>query len=300
MKGMKQNSQRIEVAGYSETLGIRLLQELAARRLFIFSTEEAKLAGRDLGIDQGYCPQLLSHLVAGGWLLRLRRGLYAGLGRLPGAIEVHPFAVATSLVSPSAISHWSALHHHGLTDQVPRHVTASTPKKVVTPSMRAPSGGEGRRSGQEGGKHLWESNGVPYEYFTVTQDRFFGIEEVWIDEHFRVPIYDKERSLLDGFVAPRIFGSLSEPLGILEEHLSTLDLEKIVSYAVRLGKASVARRLGWALDRMGVPSRVTEPLASLPMDGVRVLDPTRPHEGRYDDRWMVQENLGQRGEVVWQ
>ena len=39
---------------------------------------------------------------------------------------------------------------------------------------------------------------------------------------------------------------------------------------------------------------MTEPLASLPMDGVRVLDPTRPHVGRYDDRWMVQENLGQR------
>ena len=291
--------QTIEAAGYGETLGIRLLREMAGRGLFIFSTDEAKAAGGQLGIDEGYCPQLLAHLVAGGWLLRLRRGLYAGLGGLPGSVEVHPFAVATRLVSPAAISHWSALHHHGLTEQVPRHVTASTPRKVVTPSMRAPSGAgrrEGRQIDEEGGKHFWQANGVAYEYFTVTRDRFFGIEEVWIDEHFRIPIYDKERSLLDGFVAPRVFGSLSEPLGILEEHLATLDLEKIVAYAVRLGKASVARRLGWALDRLGVPSCVTEPLASLSMDGVRVLDPTRPREGPYDDRWMVQENLG--GQVV--
>lgn len=298
---MAKNAETIHATGYGETLGVRLLREMAARGLFIFSTEEAKEAGGDLGIDQGYCPQLLSHLVAGGWLLRLRRGLYAGLGRLPGSVEVHPFAVATRLVSPAAISHWSALHHHGLTEQVPRHVTASTPKKVVTPSMRAPSEAqrrEARQSGQEGGKHLWQTNGAAYEYFTVTRDRFFGIEEVWVDEHFRVPICDKERTLLDGFVAPRVFGSLSEPLGILEEHLGDLDLEKIVAYAIRLGKASVARRLGWALDRLGVPSRVTEPLASLPMDGVRVLDPTRPREGRYDDRWMVQENLSQRGEEV--
>ena len=52
MKCMKKNSQAIEVAGYGETLGIRLLQELAARGLFIFSTDEAKVTGGDLGIDQ--------------------------------------------------------------------------------------------------------------------------------------------------------------------------------------------------------------------------------------------------------
>lgn len=289
---MEKSDQPSQALGYGETLGIRLLQEMSARGLFIFTTEEAKVAGSDLGIDDHYCPQLLSHLVTGGWLLRLRRGLYAGLGRLPGSIEVHPFAVATRLVSPAAISHWSALHHHGLTEQVPRHVTASTPRKVVTPSMRSPSETQRR----EGGKHLWQTKGVAYEYFTVTLDRFFGIEEIWVDEHFRVPIYDKERSLLDGFVTPRVFGSLSEPLGILEEHLGALDLEKIIAYAVRLGKASVARRLGWALDRLGVPSRLTEPLAGLPMDGIRVLDPTRPREGRYDERWMVQENLNHRGQ----
>jgi len=292
---MSEQTQSIQ-AGYGETLGIRLLQELAARGLFIFSIEEAKMVAGDLGIDEGYGPQLLSQLVTGGWLRRLRRGLYAGLGRLPGWVDVHPFAVATRLVSPAAISHWSALHHHGLTEQVPRHVTASTPRKVVTPSMRAPSAAqrrEGRKAGEEGGKHLWETNGVAYEYFTVTRDRFFGIEEIWVDEHFRVPIYDKERSLLDGFVAPRVFGSLSEPLGILEEHLGSLDLEKMVGYAVRLGKASIARRLGWALDRLGVPSRVTDPLVRIPMDGVKVLDPTRPYEGRDDDQWMIRENVSQ-------
>ena len=289
------------IEGYGETLGVKLLRELAGRGSFIFSTEEAKAAAADLAIPETYLPQLLSKLAAGGWLLRLRRGLYAGMGRLPGEVEVHPFAVATNLVSPSAISHWSALHHHGLTEQVPRQVTASTPKKVVTPSMRAHSTrsqsrprGEGA-SGREAGRHTWEINRVNYEYYTVASDRFFGIEEVWVDEHFRVPIYDRERSLLDGFAAPRLFGGLSEALGILEEHAGDLDLEKLVRYALRYGKASVAKRLGWALDRTGAPRRVTAPLAKLPMDGVRVLDPTRPREGKYDDRWMVQENLSAGG-----
>jgi predicted transcriptional regulator of viral defense system len=278
---------------YGESLGIRLLRELFERGLFVFTIEDARAAAADLGIPASYLTQLLSKLAAGGWLLRLRRGLYAGTGRLPGEVEVHPFAIATSLVAPSAISHWSALHHHGLTEQVPRRVCASTPKKVVTPSMR-PAAIHLRKSRQDesaAGKHTWEIAGVSYEYVTVSADRFFGIEEVWVDEHFKVPIYDKERSLLDGFVAPRMFGSLSEVLGILEEHLNDLDLEKLVAYGLRYGKAAVAKRLGWALDQAGAQRRVTAPLAALPISGVRSLDPTRPRRGSYDPRWMIQDNL---------
>ncbi len=284
--------------GYGETLGVKLMRELAERGLFIFTTEDAKAAAADLAIPETYLPQLLSKLAAGGWLLRLRRGLYAGTGRLPGEVQIHPFAVATSLVSPSAISHWSALQHHGLTEQMPRRVTASAPKKVVTPSMRAgPARARGRQNVKRRvGKHAWEINGVSYEFVTVTAERFFGIEEVWVDEHFKVPIYDRERSLLDGFASPRLFGGLGEALGILEEHARDLDLEKLVEYALRYDKASVAKRVGWALERVGAPRRVTAPLAKLPMSGVRMLDPTRPREGKYDERWMVQDNLSAGGE----
>jgi len=300
---MANDSRIVQTERYGETLGVRLLRELANRGIFIFTTEDAKAVAADLAIPETYLPQLLSRLAAGGWLLRLRRGLYAGMGKLPGSVEVHPFVVATSLVTPSAISHWSALHHHGLTEQVPRRVTASSPKKVVTPSMRTVRSQTRqpdvdlaeREEEREAGRHTWEINGVEYEYHTAPGDRFFGIEEVWVDEHFRVPIYDKERSLLDCFALPRHFGGLGEALGILEEHASELDLERLTQYALRYGKASVAKRLGWALDRAGIPHRVTAPLAKLPMDGMRLLDPTRPRGGKYDERWMVQDNLSAGG-----
>lgn len=271
---------------YGQTLGTKFLQELAERGLFVFTTDDAKAVAGELGIPENYLSELLSRLAASGWIKRLRRGLYAGTGKLPGEVEVHPFAIATSMVSPSAISHWSALHHHGLTEQVPRQVTASTPKRVVTPSMRPGAVAPGA------GKHAWEVNGVRYEYVTTTAGRLFGVEEVWVDENFKVPIFDRERTLLDCFAAPRRFGSLSEGLGILEEHIDDLDLRKLVSYALRYGNASVAKRLGWALDRAGAPRRVTLPLAELPMEGVRILDPTRPREGSNDTRWMVLDNLG--------
>lgn len=66
----------------------------------------------------------------------MRRGLYTTIGMESVANITHSFLIATHLVQPSAISHWSALQHHGLTEQIPQIITASTPTKVVTPSMR--------------------------------------------------------------------------------------------------------------------------------------------------------------------
>ncbi len=55
--------------------------------------------------------------------------------------------IATSLVSPSAIAHFSALAHHGLTDQIPQVISAITTRKVVVPSMRMAEGAGGSTSG---------------------------------------------------------------------------------------------------------------------------------------------------------
>lgn len=189
------------------------------------------------------------------------------------------------MVNPSAISHWSALHHHGLTEQVPRVVTAITPKKVVTPSMRGASPSARRR------KHAWFVDGVRYEFVTVREAHFFGFEEIWIDEYTKVPITDKERTVLDTFISPRMFGGMGEGLGIIEEHLPMLTLDRLVNYTCRYGKISVAKRLGWALERAGIEESALTPLLEMPVTGYHALDPTRPRRGPCDRRWMIQNNL---------
>ena len=190
-----------------------------------------------------------------------------------------------NLVEPSAISHWSALNHHGLTTQIPRIVTAITPKKVVTPSMRGASSESRRR------KHMWTIEGVRYEFISVQEKHFFGIEQFWVHEFTTVSITDKERSVLDTFVFPRRFGGLGEGLGIIDEHLNTLDLNKLVGYALRYGKIAVVKRLGWALEDAGAASTVLNPLHSVEATGYHALDPTLPSRGPCDKKWMIQNNL---------
>jgi predicted transcriptional regulator of viral defense system len=278
-----------ERAGYADTLGVRLLRGLAEAGHYVFTTADAREVAAPLGIGERYLSQLLPHLVDGGWLTRLRRGLYAQAGLLPGEVSLSPFVVATRLVSPAAISHWSAMSHHGLTEQIPQNVMALTPRKVVTPSMR-----RGQKT-LGAARHAWEVGGIRYEYTIVKPEHYFGIEEIWIDAHFRVPITDRERTVLDGFIAPRLLGGMGEVLGTLEEHAEDLDLEKLVAYARRYGKASVAKRLGMLLERLEVPEPIWAPLAALPIAGFRVLDPTRPACGPYDQRWMIQNNLTPTG-----
>lgn len=267
------------------THSIRFLKALAEDGLTIFSATQAREIADNIAIPSGYVNNLLMLMVRNGWIARLHRGFYARSNLTIGGVSIHPFAVATNLVTPSAISHWSALHYHGFTEQIPRIVTAFTFKKVVTPSMRKKS------HDAHHGRHAWVIDGIRYEFVTVKEKFYFGIEEIWIDEYHRIPITDKERTVLETFISTRWFGGISEALGIIENHLNSITIERLVDYACRYGLKSIAKRVGWTLEQAGVESSLLEPLREIPATSYHALDPTLPHRGACDSRWMIQNNL---------
>ena len=77
-----------------------------------------------------------------------------------------------------------------MTDQVPTDITLSSPRRTYPPS--------GRTRGADDGP-VWTVRGVRYEFFAVGWARFFGVTRVWADNRHRVPIFDRERALLDAF-----------------------------------------------------------------------------------------------------
>ncbi len=261
-----------------------LLRGLAERGLTTFTTGDAREVAEEARVAPSYVGLLLNRLARGGWVRRIKRGTYALSTGLTGFPEAHPFAIGMALVDSCAVSGWAALNYHGLTDQIPQVITLTTPRRVVTPAMR----GAARAA-----PSTWEVAGQRYEIVTVVPAHFFGYEEVWMGES-RVRIFDRERALLDSFALPRRFGGLGEGLAILEEHLHEIDVRRLVAHALRYGKVSVARRLGWSLDQVGAEAGLLEPLRELPVRGYRLLDPTRPARGSGDARWGVLENLGPR------
>lgn len=269
----------------AESQGVRLLRQLSLQGKRIFNMQDVTVAATTENIPHNQLKKILSNLAKHGRALRVRRGLYISIGLIAEQNITHPFVIAAYLIQPSAISHWSALQHHGLTEQIPQIVTASTPSKVVTPSMRE------KKPQRSKTKHVWEIEGVRYEYINVQQKHFFGIEKIWLDEHFQVPITDKERTILDLFIYPKMFGGIGEAFGILENSLATIDTQKLISYAVQYDKKSLAKRLGWALEYFGVSAKQLEPLLRVPINYYCRLDPSAHPTGPCDNRWMIQNNL---------
>ena len=270
---------------YSLAAGVALAAELAKQGLLVFTTQQARHVAGELQIPESGVGMLLTRLADAGWVIRLRRGLYAGTGKLPGGVDVPPFVLATALVDPSAIALWSALAHHDLTDQVPVAITAITPRKVITPSMRTPCTSRVQ--------HAWHVAGVECRFVTLTESRYeIGIERVWADERFAFSITDRERTVLDTFAMPRHFGGISEGLAVLDRAVTTLDVDKLVHYALQYGSRTLVKRLGWSLEQTRLDASTLMPLLQVPATSYSVLDPGRPRRGEHDRRWKLIVNLG--------
>jgi len=122
-------------ATYGRSQGIRLLEAAAQELGLLFTRQALRPLAERQGLSDGHLSQLLSRLNASGQIAILKRGVYAVQSPLYAG-EVHPFAIAAALLQPAAISHWSALAHHGFTTQLPEVVQATTTAAVITPEMR--------------------------------------------------------------------------------------------------------------------------------------------------------------------
>ena len=262
------------------TTGIELVRKLSAEGRRVFTADAAREVAPSVGLSSGYFRQALHHLVRDGWIVRLKKGLYALSGAAPGTTALHEFEIAMALVAPAAISHWSAMSHHGLTDQVPCRVVVLTTARSV-PRVR------GKQAVRDASGY--PVGGTVYQFVQVKSERFFGIEQVWINEA-RISITDPERTLLDGLMSPQYCGDFAEVLHAFELRAPKLDVERIIGYALKLDTAT-AKRLGWILERQGIASDRLEPLRALPIKGYRVLDASGPRRGPYEARWMIRVNL---------
>jgi len=259
------------------TPALTLVRRLAADGCRVFSTEQAREIAPDVGLSAGYVGQALHHLARAGWLVRLRKGLYALSSAVPGVSPAHEFEVAMALVRPAAINHFSAMHYHELTDQIPGQVFVTTITGRWVPRGRTDGGG-GYRVGE-----------TVYQFVQVKPERFFGTQEVWIGEA-RVTVTDMERTLIDGLLMPQHCGGFAEVIHAFEGAQERLNLDRLIEYALKLD-AATAKRLGWVLENTGMERSRLAALERVEVTGCSKLDPTGPRRGGYNRAWMVQENL---------
>lgn len=230
-----------------------------------FSTDDAREALGHRAEDP--TRQFLDRLQRKGWVRPIRRGRFAiiplssGEERTP---QLHEFLVAMELVSPAAIAYWSALNHHGMTEQLPRTVFVATDHPVRRPPK--------------------EALGLTFKVVALRPAKFFGIVQDWIDGR---PFWvtDKEKTIIDGLDLPKYVGGVGEIAKALGSIWKELDEAKLRKYAAKIGNSAVAKRLGLLMETLtlGNPEALRKAVRLAP--GFSPLDPTLPGKGKYNRRW---------------
>lgn len=236
-----------------------------------FTTKDArKFLGQE---HHKLAPAILTRLKRKGWTVALRRGVYAVVpfsSGTTGSAQIHEYVAAMHLVEPAAIAFFSALNHHGLTEQLPKTVFIATDHKVR--------------------KRQRTSLGYSFRIVSLRKRKFFGLTRAWIGEQ-SFQITDAEKTIIDGLDQPKYAGGIGTIARALSSHWEELDHDRLISYAVRSGTSAVLKRLGYLMEalELGDAESLREQVKL--KGGYPRLDPTLPAKGRHNRRWGVLVNV---------
>src|SRR3989339_252401 len=136
-----------------------LLEELIVKYGQIVTSEQIYEQGKGVW-DQQVMKNVVTRLTRNGWLIRIKRGLYA-ISDLSsrGFLSLSPSVVANLLVENSYVSFESALAYHGMFDQLTNKTISISQVQYKTVQLQS----------------------VEYSFVKVLEKWFFGWEKVSID-----------------------------------------------------------------------------------------------------------------------
>jgi len=237
-----------------------------AKRDKTFTFEEALQIS---GLSRSSLKKVIYRLEQRGAIERIEKGKYMiiPLGAEKGKYTLNEFVIGSLLVNPYCIAYWSALHHYGLTEQIPNTVFIQTTARKK--------------------KQQIEVFGVRYRVVRVKDTKFFGIRKEWIEET-QINITDREKTIIDCLDKPQYCGGVVEVAKALKDE--NLNKEKLLEYAQQIANSGVVRRLGYLYNLLGTD------IDAPPIEtrNYLLLDPTMPHKGTKDARWRLIINLDEK------
>mgnify|MGYP002762684942 FL=1 len=207
-----------------------------------------------------------------GWLERIAHGKYLIVPLSAGEDSVytaHEFVIASALVEPMYIGYWSAMNHHGLTEQVPQTVYIVTPERA----------------------REREIHGVTYQPVSVTEQKFFGYQPTAVGSN-QINISSIEKTLVDCADHPEFCGGISELTKALQNAVdSRCSWERVVEYLRQVDNGAATKRIVYLSDQLDIELPQYSALTEEFTTGYPLLDPTREATGTHDSTYQLRLNV---------
>ncbi len=219
--------------------------------------------------------KMLSELVKGGWLLRLRDGLYyiIPFDRDPETFLPNWHITASCLAGDDEfyIGYYSAMEIHSLITQ-PALIEQVVVNMQVKPSMI-------------------EIQGVRFQFIYHNPKHFFGFKKQWIDKFNKVLCSDLEKTILDCLYKPQYAGGIVEVAKAIYKVQDELNYERFLNYCHQFGSQSVIKRFGFLIDLYEIKTPITDQLQEMKSTTWTLLDPSHEKQGRMLNKWRIQVNV---------
>ena len=225
-----------------------------------------------LDIPQKSAKDMAYALKEKGWLERLAHGKYLIIPLAAGENAVHTeheFVIASALVEPMYIGYWSAMNHHGLTEQMSRTVYIVTTERAQKRKI----------------------HGVTYRPVSVTEQKFFGYQPTAVGSN-QVNISSIEKTLVDCADHPEFIGGIGELAKTMQNAVETrCSWERAVEYLRRVGNGAATKRIVYLADQMDIDLPEYWNLVENFTTGYPLLDPTREARGTHDSKYQLRLNV---------
>ncbi|MFO7992016.1 MAG: type IV toxin-antitoxin system AbiEi family antitoxin [Thermoplasmata archaeon] len=194
----------------------QLISEIRSREMVVFTPNDIH---RFLDTSKENTYRIIGNMMEKDLVKRVERGKYI-LSETWKELDI--YEIVPDIFQPCYIAFWSALHYHGMTDQVPQTVFVVTTKRKKSLGLQ----------------------GQKIKYVTVKKSLFFGYER-----YGKVVVSDKEKTVIDCLRHPEYSGGISQIKDAISDELNT---ERLIEYCELTGSSAVASRLGYLLEERGI------------------------------------------------
>ncbi len=176
--------------------------------------------------------------------------------------------IGSFLAKDGGVAYWTAMHFHGLTEQIPNVIYVQT-------------------SNAKQNKTIF---GVRYKFIRVKSDKLIGYKAIGYGNH-QFQISDIEKTIVDCFDLPKHSGGYAEIIKAFKR--ADLRPQKMVKYCKAVNNIAVVKRLAFLCELLAKPQMdyFIEYAQSVKNEKYNLFESDGERKGKTDRRWRLIMNM---------